>query len=162
MQYLIFFFEFFSLFGDHIPQILNQVCTKHNQIHDHTSEIRGLRSNKVSRHVTQLNQSQFICRLWKYDSFYCNCSGFRDVTWHRQPILPKSAGKFCPCLTGHQRPEQLQKNESYFHNLHTNWDQFSYATCLDTFFDLKLRTTEVCFFNKSKRMIRCMPFLLPN
>ena len=40
------------------------------------------------------------------------------------------------------RPMQLQKNESYVYNLHINWDQFSYVTCLDTFIDLKPRISE--------------------
>ena len=37
---------------------------------------------------------------------------------------------------------QLQKNESYVYNLHINWDQLSYVTCLDTFIDLKPRISE--------------------
>ena len=41
----------------------------------HTSEIKGLRSEKVSRIATYLYKSQFICRLWKYDSFFYNCYG---------------------------------------------------------------------------------------
>ena len=46
----------------------------------HTSEIRGLRSIKCSRDVTLSIQSQFICRLWKYDSFFCKCLDLRDIT----------------------------------------------------------------------------------
>ena len=72
------------------------------------------------------------------------------------PSLPQRAGwtwaeyttklgwNGCLCQVTSLRPEQLQKNESYFHNLHINWDWLKYVTCLDTFFDLKLGISEVC------------------
>ena len=63
----------------------------------------------------------------------------RYVTWH-------SGGKFCPCSTGPLRPEQLQQNESYSHNLHRNWDWLSYLTPLEHFIDLKPRISEVWLF----------------
>ena len=40
---------------------------------------------------------------------------------------------------------QLQKNELYVYNLHINWDELSYVTCLDTFIDLKPRISEECY-----------------
>ena len=42
---------------------------------------------------------------------------------------------------------QLQENESYFHNIHTNWDWLSYVTPLEHFNDLKPQISEVCWMN---------------
>ena len=102
---------------------------------------------------------------------YENRIHFAFKTVLASEMLPGTDRPFCPNLvvnSTHVEPA-LCGRSSYSKMNHisiiyipTSWDQFSYVTCLDTFFDLKLRTTEVCFFNKSKRMIRCMPFLLPN
>ena len=45
----------------------NIFCYFYFDIGIHTSQIRGLRSIKSSTDVTQSIQSQYICRIWKYD-----------------------------------------------------------------------------------------------
>ena len=46
---------------------------------------------KCSRDVTQPIQSQFICRLWKYNSFYCKSLDLGGLVGHRQKYPPYTA-----------------------------------------------------------------------
>ena len=69
--------------------------------------------------------------LWKYNT--------ASEGWMNMGRM----GSGCLCQVTSLRPEQFQQNESHFYNLDINWDWMSYVTCLDTFFDLKLRISEV-------------------
>ena len=44
--------------------------------------------HKMFRRLDIANQSQFICRLWKYDSFYYKNLDHGVTGWHRPPIWP--------------------------------------------------------------------------
>ena len=64
---------------------------KLNRLRINTSEIWSLRSIKVSIHVTEHKWSQFMCRLWKYDSFCCNYYGLRGLVERGQNLPPNWA-----------------------------------------------------------------------
>ena len=51
-----------------------------------------------------------------------------------QTALSAQFGRyFCLCPTGSPRSKLLQQNESYFHNLHINWNWMGYVTSLEYF-----------------------------
>ena len=72
-----------------------------------------------------------ICRLWKYNT--------ASEGWMNMGRM----GSGCLCQVTSLRKELLQQNESYFHNLYIIWNWLSCVTSLDTFLDLKPRTSEV-------------------